>query len=399
MSEFHPNRTTPVRTKPKLTTRRILECWPLLIWVAMGTLAIWVYKSGVTFNRMNGAVDVYQENVTPIEEGRLKEIKVKRGQQVTPGTVVAVMDPAPHLLEMETLKRQIVADREKDIRDYDLELIKLDAELREIETSVAEDEAAKRELSKVLAGMSAPAAIKDPALRAIVNAQTDSVRNQVDLAKAEGRLTFNDKHLGSINAAIKRVSEIRETLTKQAEAVAKLNLSSEEVAKSNLLNAEEQQQYIEIRTKIDQCELKASHGGIVDRVDKEVGEYVNVGEGVLKIVGEPQQIICFLPQDQANQLWVDKEVWVTATNQPDHAYKTVVEAISPRINNLADATSPLPNQRIHGRDIVVKYPPEAMPGEGKAYALLPGQTVVIHTEKPGNVPLLNRIFPSDDTVR
>ena len=34
--------------------------------------------------------------------------------------------------------------------------------------------------------------------------------------------------------------------------------------------------------------------------------------------------------------------------------------------------------------------------ESPGYKLLSGQTVVIHTTKPGEVPLLDRIFPNDD---
>ena len=102
---------------------------------------------------------------------------------------------------------------------------------------------------------------------------------------------------------------------------------------------------------------------------------MKVGEGVLKIVGDPEQIICFLPQDQANQLQKGTKVWVTSTSEIGKDYESVVEEVSPRINNLTDATSPLPNQRVHGRDVIVKYPQGAM--DGKRFLLLPGQTVII----------------------
>lgn len=396
MSEFHPNRTAPVRTKPKLTGRRIIECWPLLVWVGMGTLAITIYKSGAKFTRMNGAVDVYQENVTPIHEGRLKEIKVHRGQRVAPNTVVALMDPAPIQMELETLRREVIADRVSDIHDYDLQIMKLDSDLREVETEIATDKAVIDELGKIFAAAATPTGGKDPALTRLLSTQTDSVRNQVELAKANNRAAYNDKHLGSINEAMKRLKETRDTLTKEASEVAKLDLSSDTVAKSTLLRPEEQQKYIELKTKLDQCELRAYHGGIVDRVDKEVGEFVGVGGGVLKIVGDPEHIIAFLPQDQASQLQVGQKVWITSTSDlQGKPFTSEVEDVSPRINNLSDATSPLPNQRVHGRDVIVKYPSSASAKDGK-FLLLPGQTVIVQTEEPGGVPILNQIFPNDD---
>ncbi len=395
MSEFHQNRVAPVRTKPKLTSRRIVECWPLLIWVAMGLLAFYIYKGGTQFTRMNGAVDVYQENVTPIHDGRLKEIKVHRGQRVAPNTVVAVMDTAPILQDLETLRRKVIADRTSDIHDYDLQIIKLDADLREVETEIATDNAVIDELGKILAAAAAPGTAKDPALQRLLSTQTDSVRNQVELAKAKNRSAYNDKHLAAINDAMTRLKTTRDTLTKQATEVAKLDLAAEDVAKSTLLTPEEQQEYIALKTKLGQCELRAYHGGIVDRVDKEVGEYVPVGGGVLKIVGDPENLIAFLPQDQANKLELGQKVWVTSTSDLEgRVYESVVTDVSPRINNLTDATSPLPHQRVHGRDVIVKYPTEASVN-GK-FLLLPGQTIIVQTERPGSIPILNRIFPNDD---
>jgi hypothetical protein len=108
------------------------------------------YSSGVVFARMNGAVDVYQENITPSEDGRLLEIKVERGQRVEPGTVVAVMDSSPYKMELEGLKREVLADRVKDIREYDQEILKLESELRKIDVESAEDEATIKGLENFL---------------------------------------------------------------------------------------------------------------------------------------------------------------------------------------------------------------------------------------------------------
>jgi multidrug resistance efflux pump len=150
MSEFHPNRTKMVRTKPRLTARRIFEAWPMLVWAAILFAGWKAYSSGVVFARMNGAVDVYQENITPSEDGRLLEIKVERGQKVEPGTVVAVMDPSPYKMELEGLKREVLADRVKDIREYDQEILKLESELRKIDVESAEDEATIKGLENFL---------------------------------------------------------------------------------------------------------------------------------------------------------------------------------------------------------------------------------------------------------
>ena len=402
MSEFHPNRTKQVRTRPKLTARRVLEAWPVLVWIAIGAAAYFIYRGGVVFVRMNGAVDVYQENITPINEGRLLEIKVKRGDKVPPGTIVAVMDQAPYKLELDSLKREIVADRRDDINDYDLELYKLESDLRDIQTAEAEDTATISELKDVVEGTGQSRTSASPELQRILNASTDTLRAKVDLAKAKARSALTAQHLSQIGEAIKNTKSVRTKLEQEAALLAKPDVTFEEITKAAALRADEEKLYTELKTKIDLCQLITPHGGTVDRLDKEPGEFVDIGEGVLKIVGDPEQVVCFLPQDQVNDLTMGKKVWIASTSDKSLIFESIVTGISPRINNLADATSPLPNRRVHGRDIVVQYPVDAKPGApGEPFKLLPGQTVIVHLEKPGQVPWIDRLFHNDDndTVR
>lgn len=398
MSEFHPNRTPLVRTRPKLTTRRILECWPFVVWVVIAVLAWRIYSGGVVFARMNGAVDVYQENITPISEGRLLKINVIRGQRVAPLSVVAEMDPAPYLLQVESLKREIVAKRIDDVNDYVQVIYKLEADLRDIQNANAEDGATIKELKSLMEVSGQPRSTTNPELQRLLNASTDTLRARVDLAKAEARAALTAQHLSQVTEAITQTKAARARLETEAALIAKSGVTFEEITKASALRADEEKQYSELKTLIDQCQLITPHGGVVDRVDKEVGEFVEAGEGVLKMVGDPEHIIAFLPQDQANDLTLGQTVWVASTSNKEDIFPSAVEAISPRINNLADATSPLPNQRVHGRDLIIKYPTEALPeAPGKPFKLLPGQTVIIHTTKPGRLPLLERIFPSDDS--
>ena len=402
MSEFHPNRTTQVRTRPKLTTRRILECWPLLVWIAIAAVAVYLYRGGVIFVRMNGAVDVYQENITPVNEGRLLEIKVVRGKKYPPGTVLAVMDSSKYRLDLESLKRGIISDRLKDIRDFDSDLIKLESELRKIQTEDAEDTAVIKALEALVDASEKPRPGISPDLQRALDNDPDKLRSKMELAKSKGRNALNAQQSSSVSEQINRIKTLRDTLQKEADLITKADVGSDAVTKANALRDDELQKFIELRTKIEQCQLITPHGGTVDRIGKEVGEFVKPGDGVLKIVGDPEQVVCFLPQDQANDLKIGRKVWVANTSDKGMIFESEVTGISPRINNLADATSPLPNRRVHGRDILVKYPDDAKPSaSGEPFKLLPGQTVIIHLEKPGEVPWINRLFHNDDndTVR
>jgi multidrug resistance efflux pump len=309
------------------------------------------------------------------------------------------MDPSPFKLELETHKRDIIADRMNDIRDLDLELIKLESDLRELQTEDAEDSAIIKELQEVVAEFAKPVAGRSPELQRMLQANPDTQRSRVELAKAKGRNALNAQHQSEVNELLTRTRTARDTFAKEATIIADLDLATAEVAKAGVLRDDEYQEYLEIATKIEQCQLKTPHGGTVDRLDKEIGEFVQVGEGVLKIVGDPEEVICFLPQDQAHDLKIGKPVWVANTANKADIYESVVIGVSPRINNVIDVSSPIPNQRAHGRDVVVQYPPGARPkGPEDVFKLLPGQTLIIHLEKPGDVPWLDRLF-KDESVQ
>ena len=58
------------------------------------------------------------------------------------------------------------------------------------------------------------------------------------------------------------------------------------------------------------------------------------------------------------------------------------------MNSLPDSTGPTANSRLFGRDVLCEYPASSH--------LLPGQTVIIWIEPPGEIPLLNRWMSNKD---
>jgi multidrug resistance efflux pump len=284
----------------------------------------------------------------------------------------------------------------KDIREYDQEILKLESELRKIDVESAEDEATIKGLENFLKDYDARVkGSSDPVFRRLADESAEEKR--LDVAKSRARVAANTVNRGQVEDSVNRAKGVREQLQKEADTVAKVSIETEEMLKTGALRADEQQRFIELRTMISLCELRTTKGGVVDRVGKEKGEYVKAGDGVLKVVGEPEHIVCFLPQDQSDDLTEGQKVWVVSTSDRRKIFESTVEGISPRINNLPDSSSPIPNRRIHGRDVMIHYPPAALPtAESPGYKLLSGQTVVIHTTKPGEVPLLDRIFPNDD---
>lgn len=401
MSEFHPNRTSAVKTKLGLTRRRLLESWPVLVWLGVACLASWGYTRGRIFSRMNGAIDVYQENISSSEDGRVMKIHVKRGDEVKPGTIVATMDTSLYERELNGILRGAAANRYEDIARLERQLLDLQAELRKLEISDAGDKArvsellANRDRLRKASGLSSTpnaAATKlglGPlgALAATAGEKIDDL--SADIAELQSTQTAIAQSIGEVRNSINILADQITKLRANAEATIKADFKNLTPAILAGLRDDEQKNVNELISEIERCSLRTTRGSI-DRLEKEEGEYAAKGESVLRVVAEPDQIIAFLPQDQIGKLQIGDTVYITPAMDRALVFPTKVTAISPRMNNLADATSPLPNRRIYGRDVVCAYPPEA---KG---IMVPGETVTVHLQKPGSIPLMNRIFHNDD---
>lgn len=403
MSEFHPNRQKLVRTKPGLTARRILEMWPLLVWLAVIGMALWAYRKGVQFNRMNGAVDVYQENITPMEDNRLAALSdengnpIKVGQRVKPGQVVALMEDKGYRERIAALLHGAYARRTDDVSDLQDKVLDDDKELRGLRVEMAKEEA---ELQAFQSQMTAEdgkaqksflyreAALEVKKLAPVVPALKASIE-QVEKSKMDRQTRLNNMIKG------------QEALLKAADLADKAKSGFEifklEADFVQSLDDGEQQDYFAEKRGLELCRLTTTAGGTVSVIEKEAGEYCQAGESVLRIVGDPEKLVCFLPQDQTGDLKLGQQVWVSPAYKKEVAYMTKVVGISPRIDNLPDSTSPLPNKRIHGQYVELQYPPDCLPrAPGDSFLLLPGETIIVHLRAPGEIPLINRIFHSDE---
>ncbi len=404
MSEFHPNRQNPVKTKLGLTRRRILESWPLLIWVGVALLATWGYSRGRVFSRMNGAVDVYQENITPSEDGRVVKILAKRGDEVGPNTVIAKMDSTIYERELSGILRGVAANRYEEISRLERQQLDLEAELRKMDITNGGDKGrlteliASRDRLKNPSTKESIATVKllgGGAFAAMANEQIDKLN--ADIAELEGSQAAIAQSAGEVRNSLTKVNATITRLRNNAEATAKAEATSLTPEILSGLRDDEQKDVNELLALIELCSLRTTRGGTVDRLEKEEGEYVAKGESVMRVVAEPDQIIAFLPQDQTGNLKIGDTVWITPALDRNQIFESTVKAISPRINNLADATSPLPNRRIYGRDVVCTFPKAALPAApGQLGLLVPGQTVTVHITRPGDIPLMNRIFHNDD---
>lgn len=363
MSELHPSAPKLTKGRRNHRLRQVADHWPLLIWLFVLCVAIYGYSKGNVFTRMNGVVDVYQESIAPTEDGTFLRLEegIETGKTVEEGDVIAYMDPTMVDLEIGRFKErrrergrdsaekahERVGKLRDDQLDVDLDISQLDVRLK---GAAAQLEALKN----------AP-----PAARA----RKAEIELDVTMLNLEREsLVARKKHLETLVAEREKIlAEIREG--KETEI---------------LMNAEDQKQLAMMELKREWTILKARKKGKIDRIMKEPGEFVEAGESIVKIVAEAEQILGFLPQQEVGSVKVGDTVWVTSAVDRFTTFKSKVLSLSPRIDSVRDAASPLPNQAVRGRTILIEYPS----GSG----FLPGQPIIIHLQPPGELSLLSKFF-------
>ncbi len=377
MSYNHPNQLT----KPKgrnIALHRVLNFWPLLIWFGAIFVAFWAYKQGVVFRRLNGAVDVYQESVSPFEEGNFDRLApgIERGKTVTKGDVVAYMRDDVLVEKIDILKHEIETRRTERLRHYDEDLLKLDSEIRKInadlKTSKAEQDACQEEITRIEKRFDAFPGLKPADRDSAVNDLAAAFR--IKLAKSKALADASKIDMGEVENQRTALKRERDALANESDV--------KKYAERN-----QAAQLAQLEHRVERLTLKATHDGIVDLVLKEEGEFVKQGEGILKIVGEANQIVGFLAQDQLKNIAVGQKIWITSTKDRANVIESKVNFMAPRMNSLKDVSGGSTN-RLFGRDIICEYPRNS--------GLLPGQTVIIWLEEPGKVPWLNRLLTNED---
>ncbi len=376
MSEFHPNRVKPHR--PRFTLRRLLNFWPLFIWIAVLGLAFWSYNKGVKFTRMNGLVDPIQEAVAADEDSRILEILVKTGTPVKKGDPVVLLDSAVLDAQIKKLEAAIRADLQDRLLGYDLDLTRIKSEYRRIMREQASDTGELEAVDEQIKN------INDLIDRLKTDFEKQSMRNQTaelmfEAEKDRSRLmATTGLYKGQLEAFLADIERLEAEIGRIREVVEHGDPESLASANGDLSELQE------LRILRERMTLASSHDGVVDRVERDNGEFVLKGETIVRIVAYPEVIRVMLPNDQIGQVKVDDPVWVSASTDRYIYYKSKVLNLSPRVTNAPNTTSPLPNQVLHGQEIIVDYPQESR--------FYPGQPVIVHTEEPGKIPLITRLF-------
>ncbi|MDA0813311.1 MAG: HlyD family efflux transporter periplasmic adaptor subunit [Verrucomicrobia bacterium] len=366
MSELHPSAPTLRKGRRSHRIRQVIDHWPLLVWAAVLAIAVFGYSQGIVFDRMNGAVDVQPEEIAPTEDGRFLSLGngIKIGMPVADGDEIGRMDPSMIELDISRFEARLrlrgQGDGEKSHeRLVELRRDQLDAaeELKLVENEL---QGLEKELTFLKNAQLPPAVVED---------RRRKVEFEIELLKLR-RNSQSEKN-DVLIAAVKERTEILKKAT-DGEGV-EHPMDEDDAERLEMMNLRK-----------ENLILKTNRAGIVDRILKEPGEFVKAGEAIAKVVADPTHIWGFLPQQEVTAVRAGDEVWITSAIDRFTTFKSTVLNLAPRIDNVRDSASPLPNQAVRGRTILVDYPKES--------GFLPGQPVIIHLKKPGELSLMTKFF-------
>ncbi len=106
MSAEVPNQTN-LNKGSSFRARRLMDKWPLLVWLAILGLVIFLYTQRGVQVRLNGMIAAHTEEISAPEDGVIMEILVKEGEKVAKGQELVKLDTALIEKEIEDYKANL----------------------------------------------------------------------------------------------------------------------------------------------------------------------------------------------------------------------------------------------------------------------------------------------------
>lgn len=338
---------------------RILSRWPLYVWLLAVVTVFVLYARTSQFGGMPGVVETFEEPVAPLETARLQKLFVLRGQRVKAGDPIAQMDTDQLDARIAVDEAQIL-EAQGTISGYQQDIMQI---VREFNDNIREAEA---ELEKERMQMLSEKAELD-ALRAEQERREELRRKNLiseqDASELRPRIAGLARALESYPELIalreKRLEEIaaqRDELFewmeleqdgKITEAIREEMRAREKILKTSITRRHLQR---------EAYTLRASRDGVVSRIFHEPGSVVNSGDPVALVVSEKSQwVVGFLPDIYISELREGQEVLVERERGlRDQSIAGRIEAISPEVRSLPGRVSPIRNQPLRGRRVMVK---------------------------------------------
>lgn len=361
---------------PRLWTRRILQSWPFLIWLALIVVVAFLYGATNQFTAMTGVVETIRESASPLETARLSEIRVKVGQRVKAGDVLATMDTS--MLDIEAaIDEARVVEAEGTIMSFQQRLLAFDhdfeTEIRDTEFSIETEKMNQR---------------RDISVLTLLRKERDRLEGMLaDGLVGEDELTALRSEIAALEEAVESypglidIHERRLSATRKNRSIMKELLLAGHPHDADLLTVisgyrsrnERLFGTFDARHALQrqQYSLRATGDRVVSEIFYRAGDVVNAGEPVMRLVSEvSDHVVGFLPEIHIGHMFVGQETKISRRAADGTSLSAVVESISPDVRALPGRISPIGGQTLRGRRVVLRI-------TDSGAHLIPGETVNI----------------------
>lgn len=347
----------PAQAKPgqgsAYRSRKIMQKWPLLVWIGVLGLVIFLYSKRGVAMRINGMVTAHSEEISAPEDGVILNVHVNEGDKVTKGQELVILDPSLIQKELEDFKANLPFVRADMARKFKSTRFGINADLQNAKTD-----------------------------RALAESRLDTAKRNAELIKknVEQQLRLQSE----LDSAEAKIEALKAELTTHEESIQELNkdLSEADELIATLDTIKLPDELLVLNQKLKNKTLVAPGDGLVQKLHKMRG-VAKLGEPILTISlispdkAPAKTIRGLVSQDQnPEKLQVDEFVWISERKKNPVAMKSKILAVSPGIEALPNYGTFIQGQYIRGRVFVCELPKDLE-------NLLPGTGVHIHLNKPG----------------
>ena len=354
MSAEKPNSPAALAAKAQ-RRRRIIDSWPLLVWIGVAVLAFFAYREGASLHRMNGTVADDTRKIASTERGKIKEILVDFGDVVKEGQVVCrlytdKLDREIELVAQETRMNNLQA-RRRSQNDFTA----LDLEIKETLALKNRSEADLKELQEELERVKRRFQVR--------KATSD------DVAEAQGKV---DKEAANVQTYIELI---------RVKEIAKTDLQERLQNLDVLLGTGEEAEPVDppevrlLKTRRDAMTLTSPTNGTVTMRHAEPGDIVDPGDKILEISssGGPVRVAALIPAEHIAELKNGDTLWVTTPSKRAEFIEAKLVTVGQKLISVRDGGSVV-DRNTSGRPVLLE-----LAGD---HEIVPGSPVFVHIKKP-----------------
>ena len=308
----------PVQAKPKpapaeakpprsMARRIIVSLFVILILAAIGfgVWSVFFYTPPMSPNivPLSGRIEGDDSAVSPKTSGRILEIRVREGDSVSTGDIIAVLDDEQLRARVEQAQAQL-QQAEAKARSARDQIAVLDEQLRQEEANVAQQEAAHD-----IASFDKEAYTR--------LAQTGAVSER----QGKQAVSTADQQAAAVAVAKRRVAGVNMQLAQQQATIADA-MASVGQAQAQLTEARENRQDLTVKAPFD--------GTVVTRV-AEPGEVITAGTPVITLLDLSKVYLRgFIPEGQIGKVKVGQAAHVYLDSNPTQPVDAYVSRIDPQ---------------------------------------------------------------------